>query len=418
MSSEQLDKIMEQIQRQKDENERKEKETEVQNDKPKLSPLEETLQEIRQKDAELQAQEDEQERKFVKVTTGQDIVVYPKENVSLDEFRRDEAARVNRFGKNSAFVDLFEDRLDNMPGERMNISITVHVTITTGLIEENRTFGPFEMEIPELDKNDMYKFMMYTLLVNNFTTLSGQVISKVGAKVLTHNKQYFAQHFMEGVKLENHLLSKHRKIKSHGNTTCVQDFIWDQVKGQRGFKTYTYKKLAKEVNSYATIDIIGQLAPKLNTENLIMWAKECHPNVSIHAFDSTYRKFVTHTNNCSNISLVYIVKDHHCFPITKEDLKKVAAKANQGGTSNLLKYMAELKWSRRNENVCKLEFFNDVATLKRENAVVILPEEAKMPVAVKKYVEKSNYYVEHLHWNNNGILDGFMDEKKQHLPAE
>ena len=108
---------------------------------------------------------------------------------------------------------------------------------------------------------------------------------------------------------------------------------------------------------------------------------------------------------------MYIVKDHHCFPITDETLKKVATKANQGGTDNLLKYMAELKWTRRNENVCKLESVDDVTTHKRENAVIILPEEAKMTVAIKKYVEKSNYYVEYLHWNNNGILDGFMDDK-------
>ena len=34
-----------------------------------------------------------------------------------------------------------------------------------------------------------------------------------------------------------------------------------------------------------------------------------------------------------------------------------------------------------------------------------------MQEAAKKYVDKSNFYIEYLHWNNNGILDGFMDEK-------
>ena len=421
MSSEQLDKMMELIQQQKAENEKKDakkvkqqkedQKREQANNQPQLSPLEETLIEIRQKDAEQQAIEDEQERKYVKMLTGQDIVVYPKENVSLDKFRREEAARVNHPGKNPAFVDLFEERLENMPGEKEIISIIINPTITTGLIQENKTYGPFEVEIPKLNKNDMYKFMIYTLLVNGFRTLSAQVITKVGAKVLTHNKQLFMEHFMEGVKLESHLLSKHRKIKSRGKNTCVVDYFWDQVRGKPGFRTYTYKELASEINSYATVDIMGQLAPKLSTENLIQWAKECHPNVSINAFDSTYRKFATYSNGYPDVSLVFIVKDHHCFPITDETLKTVAIKANQGGTSNLLKYMAELKWTRRNENVCKLDSVDDVATHKRENAVIILPEEAKMTAAIKKYVDKSNFYVEYLHWNNNGILDGFMDDK-------
>ena len=134
--------------------------------------------------------------------------------------------------------------------------------------------------------------------------------------------------------------------------------------------------------------------------------------MSIHAYDATYRKFASYIPTCrTDVILVFIVKDHHCFPITDETLKKVASKANQGGAQNLLKYMIEVKWSRRNENVCKLAAIEDVTTHKRENAVVILPEEAKMQEAAKKYVDKSNYYIEYLHWNNNGILDGFMDDK-------
>lgn len=367
--------------------------------------------EILKKDAELQAQTDELEQKYVKVLTGQDIVKYPKEYVSVDEFRREEAAMVDNFKKGSSFVNLFEDRLENIAGERETVSITIYVTIMTHLIEENKTYGPFETEIPELNRRDMYKFMVYTLMENNFTVLSAQEITKVGCKILTHNKQFFMEHFMEGVKLESHLLSKQRKIKSHGETTCVVDYVWDQVRGKRGFRSYDYEKLKSELYSYAPIDIMQYLEPKLNTESLIMWAKECHPNVSIHAFDSCYKKFIAHSNGNPDISLVYIVKDHHCFPITDETLKTIATKANQGGAHNLLKYMTELKWTRRNDNVCKLESVKDVTTHKRENAVIILPEDAKMTDAIKRYIDTSNYYVEYLHWNNNGILDGFMDDK-------
>ena len=38
-----------------------------------------------------------------------------------------------------------------------------------------------------------------------------------------------------------------------------------------------------------------------------------------------YRKFVTHGNNCSDVTLVYICKDHHCFPITDEKLKHMTS---------------------------------------------------------------------------------------------
>ena len=46
------------------------------------------------------------------------------------------------------------------------------------------------MEIPQLSKPDMYKFLMSTLLQNNFTLLSTETISEIGAKITTHNKQF------------------------------------------------------------------------------------------------------------------------------------------------------------------------------------------------------------------------------------
>ena len=35
-----------------------------------------------------------------------------------------------------------------------------------------------------------------------------------------------------------------------------------------------------------------------------------------------------------------------------------------------------------------------------------------MKEAIEVYTEKENFYVEYLHWNNNGILDGFIDHNK------
>ena len=150
----------------------------------------------------------------------------------------------------------------------------------------------------------------------------------------------------------------------------------------------------------------------INTQELINWVNACHSNVSIHAFDSRYRKFITHTNSHSHISLVYVVKDHHCFPITDEKLKLIASKANQGGCDNLLKYMSDLKWTRRHENVTKIESIAEICCLNKENHIIVLPESAKMNDAIELYSTNNNFYIEYLHWNNNGILDGFIDHNK------
>lgn len=35
-----------------------------------------------------------------------------------------------------------------------------------------------------------------------------------------------------------------------------------------------------------------------------------------------------------------------------------------------------------------------------------------MTEAIYKYINTSGFYVEYLHWNNSGVLDGFIDHKK------
>ena len=213
---------------------------------------------------------------------------------------------------------------------------------------------------------------------------------------------------MGSLKLESYLLNKQRPIKSYGANSCVIDYVWDQVRGRKGFKTYTYDKLKNEIYDYIPE---GDM---INTEQLIEWAKNCHKNVSIHAFDSMYRKFVSFTNSYTrtDVTLVYIVKDHHCFPITDERLKLTASKANQGGCDSLLKHMTELKWSQRHELVHRVERLDDLVCLDKENNIIVLPEEAKMTQAIDIYINEYKLYVEYLHWNNNGILDGFIDHRQ------
>ena len=53
--------------------------------------------------------------------------------------------------------------------------------------------------------------------------------------------------------------------------------------------------------------------PRMSALELIDWAKACHPNVSIHAYDSTWRKFMKHIVSLgrSDVTLVFYIKDHH-----------------------------------------------------------------------------------------------------------
>ena len=345
-------------------------------------------------------------RKNISTNSMKENIVYKKIGVSLSRFRRQEM-RMTNLRKNLPFAVLFQNRIDKIGGPRVRVSITVFFTIKNMVQDKNteKTFGPYQMTVPRLSLQDMYKFFMYTLLTHNYAPLSAEVITKIGARVITYNPQFFAHHFMGSLKLESYLLSNQRKPKSYGSDSCVIDFVWDQVREKKGFKTYDYKKLKTEIFKYCADP------PRMTTKELIDWAKNCHSNVSIHAYDSTYRKFKTHISKHSDVSLVYIVKDHHCYPITDERLKLTAAKANQGGCDNLLKYMTEMKWSRNHEFVHKLDKFDDIYELDKKDNIIVLPEDVKMMQAIDAYINSTCYYVEYMHWNNNGVLDGFIDHR-------
>ena len=186
----------------------------------------------------------------------------------------------------------------------------------------------------------------------------------------------------------------------------LSDYVWDQVRGKSGFKTYTYEKLRDEIYEFVPEDEM------INTRELIEWAKKSHTNVSIHAFDARYRKFITHVNNHTDVSLVYIVKDHHCFPITDEKLKLIASKANQGGCKDLLKYMSDIKWTRRHENVMLIKTIDEICDIEKENYIVVIPDGVNIRDAINAYSMSTDLYVEYLHWNNSGVLDGFIDHNK------
>lgn len=69
--------------------------------------------------------------------------------------------------------------------------------------------------------------------------------------------------------------------------------------------------------------------------------------------------------------------------------------------------MSEVKWMRLHDKFIKYEDIND----QTKNSIIICPPEMKIQTAVCHYMLKYNYYVEYLHFNNNGQLDSFVDHK-------
>ena len=180
-----------------------------------------------------------------------------KKPVSLQNMRDEELkrARVSKYKQQSSFQNLFHERLEQMPGKRERAQITINTVIehTIGNRTEftDKTYGPFKMEVPKLSKPDMYKFLMYTLLQNNFTVLSTKTISEIGADISTHNEQFFKDHKAGALKLNTFFLDKQFQIKQRGDNTCMVDFVWYNCKGKKGFQKYTYQKLSDELEVYA-----------------------------------------------------------------------------------------------------------------------------------------------------------------------
>lgn len=50
-----------------------------------------------------------------------------------------------------------------------------------------------------------------------------------------------------------------------------------------------------------------------------------------------------------------------------------------------------------------------------ENHVIILPPDTNVAPVIEEYIIRSNYFVEYLHFDNNGRLDGFLDHKNMYV---
>ena len=185
---------------------------------------------------------DSNEKKINKVSKTEDFRDYPMKEISLDGQRKNEMRlTTDKKRAKMSFMDLFETRLENIPGGRESVSISINIEIKSdinGLTSSGKTYGPFSVEKPvHMSKADTYKFALCTLLNSGFSILSGERISAIGFKIIKLNKKKSIGQEMGGIKLESYLLNKQRPIKIHGINTCVVDYVWDQVRGKRGFKT-------------------------------------------------------------------------------------------------------------------------------------------------------------------------------------
>ena len=81
--------------------------------------------------------------------------------------------------------------------------------------------------------------------------------------------------------------------------------------------------------------------------------------------------------------------------------------------------MTDMRWSNKSSNYIMYEELENnelteeskptLSTI--ENHVIVLPPDMKIEPVIEAYMIRTNYFVEYLHYDNNGRLDGFMDHK-------
>ena len=170
---------------------------------------------VKQMAKEYEEKNAEIDKKYNKlITKPKKVCDYPMIKATLQQYRIEEIKMSNDSKRSKkSFSQFFEARIDNIKGDAEKVSLFITVEITKSLLglEENvlkRTYGPFTVDIPKgLSIQDIYKFALYTLLRTNITSLSGEYITKIGARIIQLNKKHFKYHKMGKLKLESYLLN-------------------------------------------------------------------------------------------------------------------------------------------------------------------------------------------------------------------
>lgn len=165
-----------------------------------------------------------------------------KQPISIADVREDKLARSGawRYFPNTTFQNLFEERLDPIPGKRERVQVMIEADVEnwngkTRML--TKTFGPFSMEMPQMSNDDMYKFMVFTLLQHDFSVLSTQTIANIGAKIMAPKPLELRNMKVGVLKLNSFFLDKQFPIKQRGENTCMIDFIWHQCQNKVGLRS-------------------------------------------------------------------------------------------------------------------------------------------------------------------------------------
>ena len=61
-----------------------------------------------------------------------------------------------------------------------------------------------------------------------------------------------------------------------------------------------------------------------------------------------------------------------------------------------------MKWNRHHDKFVVLNNLEEEEELDVSNNVVVLPPDTKIEPVIDRYMVRTNYYVEYLHFDNNG----------------
>ena len=96
------------------------------------------------------------------------IISLDKKPINIFDMRTDAIRKssVSPDTPGSTFQNLFENRLDQMPGKRERVQVLINADVENRIGKTRmitpKAFGPFTMEMPKMSNDDLYTFMVYS----------------------------------------------------------------------------------------------------------------------------------------------------------------------------------------------------------------------------------------------------------------
>ena len=96
------------------------------------------------------------------------IISLDKKPINIFDMRTDAIRKssVSPDTPGSTFQNLFENRLDQMPGKRERVQVLINADVENRIGKTRmitpKAFGPFTMKMPKMSNDDLYTFIVYT----------------------------------------------------------------------------------------------------------------------------------------------------------------------------------------------------------------------------------------------------------------